>query len=78
VGRPAGCVGSGQGSFGHLFERDGFSDLRVVDVATDRDTTTLLFGDRGRGAARAKARDDLIPEAGIHAVPRRVDPAEIV
>jgi ATP-dependent Clp protease ATP-binding subunit ClpB len=40
----------------HLFEREDFSDLRVVDVVTERDTTTLVFGDPGAGDTRAMAR----------------------
>ncbi len=62
----------------HLFEREDFSDLRVVDVATERDTTTLVFGDPGTGDAQAMARDRLARGSGVHAIPRRIGREEIV
>jgi hypothetical protein len=56
----------------HLFEREDFSDLRVVDLVTERDTTTLVFGDPGTGDAQAMARDRLARGTGVHTVPRRI------
>jgi ATP-dependent Clp protease ATP-binding subunit ClpA len=62
----------------HLFEREDFSDLRVVDVVTDRDTTTLVFGDRGTGDAQAMTHDRLARGTGVHTFPRRIGREEIV
>jgi ATP-dependent Clp protease ATP-binding subunit ClpB len=56
----------------HLFEREDLSDLRVVDLVTERDTTTLVFGDPGTGDAQAMARDRLARGTGVHAFPRRI------
>jgi ATP-dependent Clp protease ATP-binding subunit ClpB len=62
----------------HLFERDDFSDLRVVDVVTERETTTLVFGDPRTGDAEAMAHDRLALGPGVHTFPRRIGREEIV
>ena len=49
----------------HLFEQEDLADLRVVDVLTDRDATTLVFGEPPMRAAHLQV-------AHAEIVPRRI------
>jgi hypothetical protein len=61
----------------HLFESEGLSALRVVDVTTERNATTLVFADADRAEAGAVPRTGISPERDLGADARRTEREEI-